>query len=84
MAAMLQELHALRQVVWQQEQRHVQEIQLLQDKCLNSKTNNWGAVSHIKNLKVFNGDGKERSDPRQVSQPGGGRRWESGGVAGVV
>ena len=50
--AMLQEMRALRQVLLQQDQRNVEEIPLLQDMFMTSKTNNWEMVNHLKNVQL--------------------------------
>ena len=58
-AAILQEVQTLRQMLAQQEQRHAQEIQRLQDKIMTTKTSCWDTMNKFKNFKLFSGDSKE-------------------------
>ena len=43
-AAMFQEVQTLRQMLAQQEQRHAQEIQRLQDKIMTTKPSCWDTI----------------------------------------
>ena len=57
-ATMLQEMQSIRQFMAQQQQRHAEEIQRLQDRITMSKPNNWDTVNSNKNFKLFSGDQK--------------------------
>ena len=66
---MLQDMHTF-----------AQEIQLLQCKFMNLKTNNWDMVKNLKSFKVF-GRRPDRvgSGFFQLLQPGDGRNCRSSG-----
>ena len=46
----------------QQQQRHAQEIQRLQDKIMTTKPSCWDTMNNFKNFKLFSGDSKERDE----------------------
>ena len=55
-AAMFQEVQTLRQMLAQQEQRHAQEIQRLQDKIMTTKPSCWGHYEQLQELQVFSAE----------------------------
>ena len=76
-AAMFQEVQTLRQMLAQQEQRHAEEIQRLQDKIMTTQPSCWDTMNNFKNFKLFSGDSKEWDEfstkfRSQVAAGGGG------------